>query len=181
MRPFASAACAFIAILMILPCGPARAGEPPAPTPTVVPLGPHDGVVTKMKAHAFETVLSPDGVSVYLYDPEMAPMMMQRVKAVASVIIKGAPPTEIPLALDFPKDGERILYFCPMHPAVAQMKPGKCEACGGMELIPQDRIRGALDLSRAAGAVTAAVTIHGLKGSESDVAFTIVWPVPAKK
>jgi Cu(I)/Ag(I) efflux system membrane fusion protein len=39
-------------------------------------------------------------------------------------------------------DGEpakpRVEYWCPMHPEVAQPAPGKCDECGGMELIRRE-------------------------------------------
>ncbi len=181
MRPFASIGCALVALFLLVLPGVTRAGDTstsPVPTPA---LGPHDGIITKTKAHAFETVFSSSGVSVYLYDPQMAPMLMQRVKALAIVMARGSRGVEVPLALDSPKEAERTLFFCPMHAEVAQMKPGRCEACGGMELIPQDRVFGKIDLSKFSGDVTAAFTLKGFKGSESDVAFTVVWPAPAKK
>lgn len=150
------------------------------PAPPV--FGPHDGVVAMTKQHAFETVFAAGGMCVYMFDTQMAPMMMQRVKATATVAIKGSPSQEASLKLDGPKEGERILYFCPMHPTVAQSKPGTCELCGGMELIPQDCIRAVFDLSKASpGSVSAVVTIKGMKGSEPDVAYTAVWSEPPKK
>jgi hypothetical protein len=30
-------------------------------------------------------------------------------------------------------------YHCPMHPEVAQSKPGKCPKCGGMDLVPVEK------------------------------------------
>jgi hypothetical protein len=181
MRFFPGMRYALVALVILALPGVVRSGE--GSTPTVPPpsTGPHDGILTKTKAHAFETVFSSSGVSVYLYDLQMAPMLMQRVKAAAIVTVKGATGVEVPLSLDSPKEGEKTLFFCPMHAEVAQTKPGRCEACGGMELIPQDRVFGKLDLSKSLADVTATVTLKGFKGSESDVTFTVVWPAPAKK
>lgn len=39
------------------------------------------------------------------------------------------------------------VYYCPMHPEVQQDKPGKCDKCGGMELIkkePNDSMKNVL-------------------------------------
>ncbi len=181
MRLFPSIRCALVALVILALPGVVRSGEDSTPPVPTSPVGPHDGILTKTKAHAFETVFSSSGVSVYLYDPQMAPMLMQRVKAAAIVTVKGSPGVEVPLSLDSPKEGEKILFFCPMHAEVAQTKPGRCEACGGMELIPQDRVFGKIDLSKSLGDATATVTIKGFKGSESDVVFTVVWPPSAKK
>jgi len=182
MKYLVRAASILLCILLIALCPNVQAAETSTAGPPAAVLGPHDGVLSKTKQHAFETVFLPTGVCVYLFDAQLAPMMMQRVKAVATVTAKGTPPQEIPLKLDSPKAGEKTLFFCPMHPSVAQAKPGTCEACGGMELIPQDCIRGAVDLSKAApGGVTAAVTVKGMKGAEPEATFTVVWPAPPKK
>jgi hypothetical protein len=179
MRSFLSVTGILFITLAVAAGGPARAGGPPAGTSPEPPFGPHNGIVTKAQAYLFETVLAPDGILVYLFDLNMAPLMMQRLKATATVTRAGSVVPGIPLELDSPKEGEKILYFCPMHPPVAQMEPGKCEPCGGMDLIPQDRLRGKIELP--AGAVTAAITIQGLKGSKTDAVFTVVRPAPTAK
>lgn len=181
MRLFPGIRCALVALVILALPGVVLSGEESTPTVPPSSAGPHDGILAKTRAHAFETVFSSSGVFVYLYDLQMAPMLMQRVKAAAIVTVKGAPGVEVPLSLDTPKEGEKTLFFCPMHSEVAQMKPGRCEACGGMELIPQDRLFGKIDLSKSLGDVTATVTLKGFKGPESDVTFTVVWPAPAKK
>lgn len=173
----------FASVVILLALGSnVDASDKPVANAAQEMFGPHDGPLTKTKRHAFEVVFAADGLCVYMFDVEIAPMMMQRVKATAVVSVTGTPVKEVPLKLDAPKDGEKILYFCPMHPSVAQSKPGKCEACGGMELIPQDCIRAAIDLSKAApGSVSAVITIKGMKGEEPDAVFTTAWtPAPKK-
>jgi hypothetical protein len=182
MRFLVRAASILAGVFLLVPCPNVQAADTATAGSPDSTLTPHNGVLTRTKQHVFETVFLPSGVCVYLFDAKLAPMMMQRVKAVATVTVKGAPPQELPLKLDSPRTGEKTLYFCPMHPSVAQAKPGTCEACGGMELIPQDCIRGGVDLSSAApGGVTAAVTIKGMKGTEPEAAFTVVWPASTKK
>lgn len=117
-----------------------------------LPKSLHDGVVTVMKEHCFETVFSSDGIQIYMYDIKMAPMLMQRVKATATILTKGGSKIEAPLVLDSPKSGEKTIYFCPMHAEIVQAAPGICEPCGGMELIPHDRLFGKANLSKAAPA-----------------------------
>jgi hypothetical protein len=173
----------WLVLVALFAVGSLSHGSDKTATGSPPPLfGPHDGAVTKTKRHSFEVVFAAGGLSVYMFDAEMAPMMMQRVKATAAVTITGSPAREVTLKLDSPKEGEKTLYFCPMHPSVAQLKPGTCEACGGMELIPQDCIRGAIDFSKAApGAVSAVISIKGMKGDESGATFTAVWTQPPKK
>jgi len=171
-----------LAVLLAASAGSAgSAGDPPK-TSQGPQFGPHDGVVAKTKHHCFETVFAPGDVSVYMFDAEMAPLLMQRVKTVCTLTLQGSSPKEVPLTLATPGKDEKTLFFCPMHPNVAQTMPGKCEACGGMELIPQDCLRGPIDLTKSSpGNVKATITIKGMKGEESEATYTVAWAAPSKK
>jgi hypothetical protein len=101
-------------------------------------------------------------------------MMINRVMA-GSVKLSGADGTsqEIALVADVPKEGEKAVYFCPMHTDVVQTTPGICPQCGGMKLYTQNRLLAKADLSKVEpGSLRAVVHVTGMKGPEKEATFT---------
>jgi len=150
------------------------AGAPVAPM--------HGGVLSKTKQHTFETVMSADGIRIYLYTAEGAPAMVEDAKGTARFKLTGGRTVEAKLAAERPAEGEAIIYFCPMHPEVVQNSPGKCEPCHGMILYKQDRLFGKADLSGVAPEnVSAMVRLTGLAGKEKEATFSPAFRKPERK
>ena len=132
----------------------------------------HGGQVAMTKAHHFETVFDPKGMSVYMYSGAQTPMMMEKITGTAALKFVDGSTKEIPLTVQSPVKGEDAVYFCPMHTSVVQKEPGVCKACGGMELMKQNYLRGAVDLSKVeAGSMKAMIHVKGMTGDEPDAAF----------
>ena len=133
----------------------------------------HGGKVIMTGQHHFETVFALDGIRIYKYSADQAPLMMQKTGGTANLKYKDGTRKEIPLSLKAPEKREKTVYFCPMHPEVVQMEAGVCDQCGGMKLFIQDYLHAKVDLSKIEpGAMKAIVHLRGLKGSESEVTFT---------
>jgi hypothetical protein len=133
----------------------------------------HDGQVSMTKQHHFETVFAPDGIRVYVYTEGQTPMMVDAAKGSATLKFKDGRTLVVPFLTDVPKEGEKTVYFCPMHPTVVQMEPGVCKLCGTMKLFTQDRLYAKVDLSKVPpGTVEAVIQIAGLEGTEKQVKFT---------
>jgi hypothetical protein len=133
----------------------------------------HGGAVSMTEAHHFETLFSPDGVRIYMYSGAQAPMMITKSVSGSVTFVRADGTTqEVPLVAEVPKEGEKAVYFCPMH-NVVQTTPGTCPQCGGMTLYTQNRLYGKADLSKAdPRSVKAIIHITGLKGDEKEVTFT---------
>lgn len=186
--PFATAFHAQGRLLAALSLALACAG--PANTAPVdpTPAGPrHDGVVTKLLGRAFETVLAPDGVHVYLMTDDLAPAMIERVRGTAAVTLGDGRVLQLPLVKRDPRPGEPVTYFCPMHPEVVQPEAGKCQPCGGMILYAQDYLFGAADLGIPAGGdpvpsgIKVLIQVTGLGDSAGDATFAPAFPTPEPK
>jgi hypothetical protein len=147
---------------------------------TTAPL--HGGAVTATKAHAFETLVTPQGVRVFLYTDELAPAMVEKATGTAKLALPDGRTLEVPLKAHQPAAGEPISYFCPMHAEVVRDAPGKCELCGGMVLFVQDHLFGAADLGGVdLAGVSALIRVSGLRGVEKEATFTPAFPTPDGK
>ncbi len=137
----------------------------------------HGGAMMTVGDRSFETVATPDGVCVYAYAANGAPMRLD--KAAGSVTVRFADGTVRKAALE-PKDavqGEPTAYFCPMHPDATQFEPGTCAQCGGMKLMPQDAMFGAMNMSDATGGMRAEVALSHVPGEKADVTYTAMVPM----
>jgi len=151
-----------------------------AETPTKAPL--HGGVVTTTEAHAFETLLTPQGVRVFFYTDELAPAYVEKATGTAKLKLPDGRTLDLVLKTREPAAGEPTSYFCPMHPPVVRMAPGKCELCGGMVLYVQDHLFGAADLSGVdLGKVSAMIRVIGMRGGEKEATFAPAFSTPDKK
>ncbi len=173
----------------------AGGGDHPHATPHATSSGPtqgetaghshekcelHGGQVTMTKQHHFETLFAPDGIRLYVYSANQAPLMVEKAKGSVSLKSKAGATKEIPLVLMAPKEGEETVYFCPMHADVVQKEPGVCKQCGGMKLYAQDYLFAGADLSKAEpGTVKAVLHVTGLGGSEPEATFTETYEGPA--
>jgi hypothetical protein len=141
----------------------------------------HGGSVSMTEKHHFETLFAADGIRIYMYSGEQGPMMITKAisGSVKFVHVDGTS-EEVPLVADVPKNGEKAVYFCPMHSNVVQTSPGICPLCGGMKLFTQNRLYGKADLSKAeAGSLKAVVHLTGLRGPEKEATFTETNTPPA--
>ena len=151
-----------------------------AAAPVTAPL--HGGVVSTTKAHAFETLITAQGVRVFLYTDELAPAMVEKAAGTATLALPGGRTLELPLKARQPAAGEPTSYFCPMHAEVVRDAPGKCELCGGMTLFVQDHLFGAADLAGVdPAAVSALIRVTGLRGGEKEASFAPAFSQPEEK
>ncbi len=132
----------------------------------------HGGQVSMTKFHHFETVFAPDGIRVYIYTEQQSPMVADGVKGNVTMTFKDGKKKGVPLDVEAPAEGEKTVYFCPMHSDVVQMEPGVCPKCGGMKLFTQDRLYAKVDLSKVEpGTLEAAFNITDLGDPEPQVRF----------
>ncbi len=151
-----------------------------AAAPTTAPL--FGGVVTTTKAHAFETLLTPQGVRVFFYTDELAPAYVEKATGTAKLKLPDGRTLDLALKAREPAAGEPTSYFCPMHPPVVRMAPGKCEQCGGMVLYVQDHLFGAADLAGVdLTRVSAMIRVTGMRGGEKEATFAPAFSTPDKK
>lgn len=156
------------------------AGASPAAKGKVAPL--HGGVVNATKNHVFETVVSDDGLRVYLYTDEKAPAMVEKASGRLMLKMPGGKTMEVNLVREVPDTTEAGVYFCPMHAEVVQDAPGKCEPCRGMILYLQDRLWGKADLSGVKPQeLSAMFRLTGLRGREKEATFTPAFRTPDRK
>ena len=94
-----------------------------AAMPTTAPL--FGGVVTTTKAHAFETLLTPQGVRVFLYTDELAPANVEKATGTAKLKLPDGRTLDLVLTAREPAAGEPTSYFCPMHPSVVRDGAGQ--------------------------------------------------------
>ena len=134
----------------------------------------HGGEVTMTKGHHFEAVWVPEGLRIYIYGENQAPLDVEKAAGTVTFRFKDGTSKDVALVKETPVDGEvPTVYFCPMHPDVVQMQPGTCPKCGGMKLFTQDRLTAKVDLSHvAADSMKAVVKIAGLAGPLKTVTFT---------
>lgn len=148
--------------------------------PTKAPL--FGGALTKTRNHAFETVLSPQGVRVFIYTDDLAPTNVEKAGGTAKLRFPDGRVLDVALKRREPAAGEPVSYFCPMHPSVVRGEPGKCELCGGMVLYVQDHLFGAADLKGVDPAqVSAMIRVSGLGGAEKEATFAPAFSTPDKK
>ena len=74
----------------------------------------------------------------------LASKLQEKSEPVKLDVIPSTPETP-PVEIQEPKPSTttlkadtKTIYYCPMHPEVISDKPGKCETCGGMELIKKE-------------------------------------------
>ncbi|MBU1699858.1 MAG: hypothetical protein KJ970_14265 [Candidatus Eisenbacteria bacterium] len=135
-------------------------------------VGLHGGKLSITDHHQFETLFAKDGIRVFIYSAQQAPMMIQKSTGTATLIYKNKTKEVIPLLQQKPADDETSIYFCPMHPDVVQMEPGQCKLCGGMTLFIQDYLFARADLSTIEpGSVNVEIQLKDLKGIESEVTY----------
>jgi hypothetical protein len=166
----------------ILPAAQAAlTADPPA---QATPVPRHGGVMTIATSHAFETVVAPDGIHVYLYTEEQAPLMVEKTTGVATITQPNGKTTKVKLVAETPgdKETEPATYFCPMHSKVVQDKPGECAPCGGMTLFKQDRLYGRIDLSKVKSEdLKLSIKVSGMWGTEQEATFTPAFRAPDRK
>lgn len=134
--------------------------------------GYHGGKVFTTNGHTFETVFAKDGVRVYVYSAAKTPQLADNASGTATLKFKDGTTKDVTLAPEAPQAGDRTVYFCTMHPDEIKMEPGKCPKCG-MDLVPQNHLFGAADLSQARpGSVTAEFKLTGLAGDQKEASFT---------
>jgi hypothetical protein len=151
-----------------------------AASPVTAPL--HGGGVTTTKSHAFETLITPQGVRVFRYTDELAPAMIEKSAGTAKLKLPDGRTLDVILKAHTPVAGDPTSYFCPMHSSVVREAPGKCELCGGMTLFVQDHLFGAADLAGVDLAkVSAMIRVTGLSGSEKEATFAPAFSTPEKK
>jgi hypothetical protein len=142
----------------------------------------HGGIMSMTKGHAFETVMAPHGIRVYLYTDEHAPAMVEKATGSATLSLPGDKTVTVKLTPEVPGDKEPATYFCPMHASVVRDKPGECELCGGMKLFKQDRLYGQVDLSKVKlDEVKATIRVTGMHGAEKEATFTPAFRTPDRK
>ena len=142
----------------------------------------HGGIMSMTKGHAFETVVAPHGIRVYLYTDEHAPAMAEKATGVVTLSLPGNKTVAVKLTPEVPGDKEPAIYFCPMHASVVRDKPGECELCGGMKLFKQDRLYGPVDLSKVKfDEVKASIRVTGMRGAEKEATFTPAFRTPDRK
>jgi hypothetical protein len=142
----------------------------------------HGGIMSMTKGHAFETVVAPHGIRVYLYTDEHAPAMTEKATGVATLSLPGDKTVTVKLTPEVPGDKEPATYFCPMHAEVVRDKPGECELCGGMKLFKQDRLYGQFDFSQVKlDDVKATIRVTGMRGAEKEATFTPAFRTPDRK
>jgi hypothetical protein len=170
----------FVALgAIVVPMGIALAAEanPPANA-----AARHGGVMTLTKAHAFETVLAPHGIRVYIDTEEQTPAMVEKATGVATITLADGKTTTVKLVAEAPGGNEPATYFCPMHAEVIQDKPGECTLCGGMKLFKQDRLHGQVDLSKIKPEeLKLSVKVSGMRGTEKEVTFSPAFRAPDRK
>lgn len=142
----------------------------------------HGGSVVATPSQAFETVLAPDGILVFLHTDGLAPAMVEHAAGTAQLALPDGRTLEVELAVREPADGRPTTYFCPMHTEVVQDGPGRCEPCGGMILYAQDHLFGPADLAGVdLAGVQAMIRITGLRGAQKSATFSPAFPTPAGK
>ncbi|MFO7653545.1 MAG: heavy metal-binding domain-containing protein [Candidatus Krumholzibacteriia bacterium] len=135
-------------------------GEPAAADAATAFYG---GTVTSGGGRLFETVVSGGELRVYVYEAERLPALAARLTGTATVRVDGQQPQTIALVPGMAAAGEPAAHYCPMHAEATRMEPGRCDLCGGMNLVPQDYLGGKLETpSGGAGPLQVAVTIDGL-------------------
>lgn len=160
----------------------ARAAEEEAATTAATTAPLYGGAVSTTQAHVFETVVSPDGIRVYLYTDELAPAMVEKATGTAMLKLPGGKSMELKLVAQKPADEKRGVFFCPMHPEVVQDQPGKCEPCRGMILYHQDALFGKADLAGVKPEeLSAMIRIKGLRGREKEATFAPAFRTPERK
>lgn len=170
------------AFVLLLAAGAAITLAAGADASPASPAARHGGVMAATKAHAFETVLTPFGVRVYLYSDENGPAMVEKATGTATLTLPNGKSVEAKLAAEVPGDKEPATYFCPMHVEVVQDQPGECKLCGGMKLFKQDRLFGSADLSKVKLAdVKVKIHVTGMRGPEKEATFTPAFPAPDGK
>lgn len=139
----------------------------------------HGGQVTAVEGYHFETVFSADGVRIFIYNADQAPMMVKKAKGTATLAFENGPKVDIELVRTEPSEDDPAVHFCPMHAEVVQFKTGLCTHCSGMKLFVQDYLFAKADLSNVKpGKMKAALSIEGLKGIEAPLSFTEVFAEP---
>lgn len=140
---------------------------------------PRGGILTQSGEHQFETVFAPDGIRVYLNSPGGHPEIFESASGVATLEFPGGQAVAIPLVPGAPGRSESATYFCPMHKNVVRAAPGVCDACGGMKLVVQNRLFGAVDLSKITpGTIAAQIQISGLDGPKSKTSYSMKTEAP---
>jgi len=174
----------FLALLLAVASGSAvtfaAPGDPAGDQ--AAPASRHGGVMSVTKGHAFETVVAPHGIRVYLYSDEHGPAMVEKAVGQATLSLPGDKTVTVKLVPEVTGDKEPATYFCPMHVEVVRDKPGECELCGGMKLFKQDRLYGQVDLSQVKlDELKATIQVKGMRGAEKEATFTPAFRAPDRK
>ena len=160
----------------------ARAADEKASTAAATTAPLYGGALSTTQAHVFETVVSADGIRVYLYTDELAPAMVEKATGTAVLKLPGGRSVEVKLVTQKPADEKTGVFFCPMHPEVVQDRPGECEPCRGMILYHQDALFGKADLAGVKPEeLSATIRVKGLRGREKEVTFAPAFRTPERK
>ena len=132
----------------------------------------HHGQVAMTEGHHFETVFTPQGMAVYIYNEQQEPELVRKAEGTVDLKFENGPSRTLKLQEADADPDTPTVYFCPMDPDVVQMEPGVCPKCG-MKLYAQNRLVAMTDLSGVKpGTMKAVVKLHGLKGDEKETTFT---------
>lgn len=166
-----------VAVAIILSLLPVAAH---ADVPTTAPL--HGGVVARTGTDVFETLITPQGVRVFVYTDELGPANVGKAIGTARLKLPDGRTLDLSLTRREPAGEEPKSYFCPMHPQVVRREPGKCELCGGMILYVQDHLFGPADLAGIdPGGIAATIRVTGLGGGVAVATFMPAFSTPEKK
>lgn len=174
-RVLASAAT-LAAIATVAPFASVQAEEAAVTAPL------HGGTVSTTQTRAFETVVKPDGIRVYLFTDELAPAMVEKATGTAMLKLPGGKSIEVKLTAQKAADEKTGVFFCPMHPEVVQGQPGKCDPCQGMILYHQDHLFGPANLAGIKPEeIAATIRVTGLRGREKEATFAPAFRTPERK
>jgi len=130
------------------------------------------GHATMTEAHHFETVFGKDGIRIYVYSDDQKPMAVGKAVGAVTLKWKDGATREVPLVVKTAKAGEAAVYYCPMGAEFVGKEAGRCPKCG-MDLVAQDYLFAAADLSKAEpGSLKAVLRVTGLAGDEQEATFT---------
>ncbi len=136
-------------------------------------LALHGGQLAVAGRYHFETVYAGDDLRLYVYTPNRIPQKAGALEGTVTVEYSDGTARTVDLTPAAAKEGETVVYYCPMHPQATSMEPGQCDLCGGMELMAQDFLHGKVDLSKAEpGRTELVVAVDGLGAKGETVSFT---------
>jgi hypothetical protein len=142
-----------------------------ADAPASDAAAPHGGQLARVFRHGFETVITPAGIRVYVYEAGGVARPARGLRGRATLHLADGGERTIALRAGATPAGETPVYYCPRHGAVFLPAPGPCARCGA-PLAAQDGLIGALALTAAQVAdLKVHVRIEGLPDPPRAAAF----------